>query len=208
MSESSPRKVKKVRFNEKVQVYIIQGEDKKSTYLRSLPTDWIRFVQEKPLSEKPKEPYKPDFGAGHLTPRQYRASDDLINFYLQRKEKQPFTYWDVIKTNPSLTSSSNTRFPQVELTSPKNRLFPNTPFSTQRRFSTPISQSSTQSLPRRTLDNKHGQFSEILAIYGNNPCLRTARTSQPEFFIGNMKNTQVTTINDKVHHGNAAKERR
>jgi hypothetical protein len=203
MAESLTKKtspIKKVRFNEKVQVFIIQTENRRSTTLRNLPSDWIRFAHAKPLSEKLKEPLNRStlgFGTGHLTPRQYRTSEDLINFYLQRRSKQPFTYWDVMKANPSLALAPTLQITREELTTPAKRgSFPTTPFPHQRRFSN-LSQSTTTSpFQRRTLD-KNGQFSEILAIYGNNPSLRTNKPA--ELLIGTFKDTQVGEVKGTIH---------
>jgi hypothetical protein len=197
MAETLPKKtspVKKVRFNEKVQIFIIQAENRRSTTLRNLPSDWTRFAHAKPLSEKLKEPLNQSslsFGTGLFTPRQCRTSEDLINFYLQRKAKQPFTYWDVIKTNPSLAFTPTIQTCREVLTTQAKRgPFPSIPFPHQRRFPALSQRTTTSSLM------KNGQFSEILAIYGNNPSLRTNKESQPEFLTGNFKKPQVGEIND------------
>ena len=188
--------IKKVRFNENVQVFIIQAENRRSTVLRNLPSDWISFPNTKPLSEKLKEPLN---GTGHLTSRQYSTSGDLINSYLQRKIKQPLTYWDVIKTYPSLTPTAP--IGREGLTTPAKRgPFPSTSFPHLRGFSTLNQRITTPSFPRRTTD-KNSQFSEILAIYGNNPSLRTDKTPQPEFLVGNLKKAQVKvdTVSGAYH---------
>jgi hypothetical protein len=185
MAESLAKKttpIKKVRFNEKVQVFIIQAEDRKSTTLRSLPNEsWIPFAGTKPLSEKLKE-----------SPRQYRTSEDLINSYLHRKAKQPFTYWDVIKTNPSLAFTPTIPIGREELTTPAKRgPFPSTSFPHLRGFSYFNQRITTPSCPRRTMDRKNGQFSEILAIYGNNPSLRSDKKPRPDFLTSSIKGAQV-----------------
>lgn len=203
MAESLTKKAspsKKVRFNEKVQVFIIQAENRRSTTLRSLPNDWIRFAQAKPLSDKLKEPLNrsiSSFGTRDLTPNQHHTTDDLINFYLQRKVKQPSTYWDVMKSSPPFTPTVQIARGEF-ITQTKRAPFPSTPFSHQRRFSTLTQPTTNPPLQKRTL-NKHGQFSEILAIYGNNPSLRTNRPSQPEFLIGNFKGPQASEINSSFN---------
>lgn len=199
MAESLTKKTspsKKVRFNEKVQVFIIQAENRRSTTLRNLPSDWIRFAHAKPLSDKLKEPLNrsiSSFGTRHLTANQHHTTDDLINFYLQRKVKQPFTYWDVMKASaPFIPTVQVAR--EEFITQAKRPPFPSSPFPHQRRFSTLSQPTTTPPHQKRTL-SKHGQFSEILAIYGNNPSLRTNKPSQPEFLIGNFKGAQGTEIN-------------
>ena len=200
MADSLTKKTspsKKVRFNEKVQVFIIQAENRRSTTLRNLPSDWIRFAHAKPLSDKLKEPLNrsiSSFGTRHVTANQHHATDDLINFYLQRKVKQqPFTYWDVMKARAPFTPTVQIAREEF-ITQAKKATLPSTPFPHQRRFSTLSHPTTTPSLQKRTL-NEHGQFSEILAIYGNNPSLRTNKPSQPEFLIGNFEGYQAGEIN-------------
>ena len=190
---------KKVRFNEKVQVFIIQAENRKSTILRNLPSDWIPFPNTKPLSDKLNEPLNQSFGAGHLPSRQCSTSEDLINSYLQRNVKQPFTYWDVIKTYSSFTPTAP--IGREGLTTPAKRgSFPSTSFPHLRGFSPLNHRITTPSFPRRTTD-KNSQFSEILAIYGNNPSLRNDKKHQPEPLAGNLKKAQVKvdTISGAFH---------
>ena len=211
MAESLTKKAspsKKVRFNEKVQVFIIQAENRRSTTLRSLPNDWIRFAQAKPLSDKLKEPLNrsiSSFGTRHLTSNQHHTADDLINFYLQRKVKQPSTYWDVMKASPPFTPTL--QIAREEFITQTKRPLPSTPFSHQRRFSTLTQPTANPSLQKKTL-NKHGQFSEILAIYGNNPSLRTNKPSQPEFLIQNLKRPHASEINGSFDVREATHEKR
>ena len=197
MADSLQKKsttIKKVRFNENVQVFIIEAENRRSTILRNLPSDWIPFPNTKPLTEKLNESLNQSFGTRHLTSRQCSTSEDLINSYLQRKVKQPFTYWDVIKTYPSFTSTAP--ISRERLTTPAKRgSFPSTYFPHLRGFSTLNQRITTPSFPRRTTD-KNSQFSEILAIYGNNPSLKNDKKPQPEFLDGNLKKAQVKV--DKI----------
>ena len=195
--------IKKVRFNEKVQVFIIQSEIGRSETLQNLPADWIQFAHAKPLSGKLKDPLNQSISS-HLSNRcltssQYATSQSLINFYLQRRAKKPFTYWDVVKaSSASLALSPTVPVPQKEaIAPPKNRMFPGTPFPHQTRLYSLGQSTIANPFQRRSFD-KHGQISEILAIYGNNPSLRVGKDSEPKCLIGNFKDTKVGTMNETI----------
>lgn len=190
--------MKKVRFNEKVQVFIIQADNRRSTTVSSFPP--IRFAQAKPLSEKLKEPSHHQsasaFGTRRLTPGTRRlapgpfySSEDLINFYLQRSAKQPVTYWNTMKANPSLAISPNIHIVREELKLPRTRTHSSTSFPNRRRFTgLSLSHVTTTTLQKR-FSSKSGKFSEFLTVYGNNPIQRKLR-------MENMEGARIDEMHD------------
>lgn len=202
------RMTKKVRFNEKVEVFLIPSKNEE----RELGSDWIRFSQVKPLLNKSTNLKKPcscnlDSFHENNTAKHHQKVKDSIDFYLRRTDK---TSCDLANTKPSWSCTARVETPRDgRFGSYRRQIGPKTPFRREGTFPSKHSPKFNKSVANLSPlcrgvflgSRAHDQFSEILAIYGNNPRLTTAKSgfsansgfSEPIFVPGAVSRTEVKT---------------
>ena len=200
MNQSPTRRAvtKKVRFNEKVQVYLIPSRYDllEAQFVRNPSINWMPFTQIKPLFRKTsRSPSLQTLGDIHRE-RNPQTPGDFFGF-LRNAETARSSLGSLELTLPStprIMARKNTlpakHAHQRTLTSKEMTARGRRPGF---QSSTPITKAATAGLSPLCRQIKMGdrgreEFHEILTIYGNNPLIKTKFSER-----GNSENTVTYT---------------
>ena len=216
MTEDKARKItKKVRFNEKIEVFLIPSEiNEADQRLGVSGIDWIRFSRVKPLVRKPTEKkLRTAFTIRENIRRQHHQNrEDLSDFAWQRNDKHELLGCGIKnpKQTPSwlhrlqiprnVESSSGYTYYQRQVvpeTFARGKCLRNSPVCALHK---PITNMSPKFRAMIMGSNYRQQFSEILAIYGNN----STTTTKAEFLEPRHVAPQTTNMSEHKKRGTSA----